>query len=160
MSHLDLMRRKSTGHALVLAAQAAKAAEAEEAEEAREVYQNNMADLIWLELQVFCANMSPNHSLQKVNLQAWFAGQNMVDHDKYITNIRETDIKDTIDEILDYEYRTREEVEKVLNIIRCFTLLASWHDLFLSACDADLWLTKREDGCGAVNATVPKFCKI
>ena len=32
--------------------QAAKAAEAEEAEEAREVYQNNMADLIWLELQV------------------------------------------------------------------------------------------------------------
>ena len=65
MSHLDLMRRKSTGHALVLAAQAAKAAEAEEAEEAREVYQNNMADLIWLELQVFCAKMSPNHSLQK-----------------------------------------------------------------------------------------------
>ena len=54
-----------------------------------------MADLIWLELQ------------------AWFAGQNMVDHDKYITNIRETDIKDTIDEILDYEYRTREELEKV-----------------------------------------------
>ena len=50
----------------------------------------------------------------KMNLfQAWFAGQNMVDHDKYITNIRETDIKDTIDEILDYEYRTREELEKV-----------------------------------------------
>ena len=37
----------------------------------------------------------------------------MVDHDRYITNIRETDIKDTIDEILDYEYRTREELEKV-----------------------------------------------
>merc|ERR1719264_964829 len=96
MSHLDLMRRKSTGHALVLAAQAAKAAEAEEEEEAREVYQNNMADLIWLELQ------------------AWFAGQNMVDHDRYITNIRETDIKDTIYEILDYEYRTREELEKLI----------------------------------------------
>ena len=37
----------------------------------------------------------------------------MVDHDRYITNIRETDIKGTIDEILDYEYRTREELEKV-----------------------------------------------
>ena len=58
--------------------------------------------------------------------QAWFAGQNMVDHDKYITNIRETDIKDTIDEILDYEYRTREELEKVrsgVRVLMCFSVL-------------------------------------
>jgi hypothetical protein len=30
----------------------------------------------------------------------------MVEHDRFITNIRLTDIKDTIAEILDYEYRT------------------------------------------------------
>ncbi len=52
ISQLDLRRRKSTGHALMLAAQAARAVDAQEAEEAREVYQNNMGDLIWLELQV------------------------------------------------------------------------------------------------------------
>ena len=45
----------------------------------------------------------------------------MVDHDRYITNIRETDIKDTIDEILDYEYRTREELEKVRSGVRVLT---------------------------------------
>jgi hypothetical protein len=36
----------------MLAAAAAKAQDAQEVEEAREVYQNNMGDLIWLELQV------------------------------------------------------------------------------------------------------------
>ena len=49
----------------------------------------------------------------------------MVDHDRYITNIRETDIKDTIYEILDYEYRTREESENARRSLKKVTMRES-----------------------------------